>query len=353
MSAQAGTSQPHTSPRAPGDALPTRRLGCNGPQISVLGLGTWAIGGGGWSFGWGPQDDEQSLQTMRRALDVGITWIDTAAIYGLGHSEEVVGRFLAGLPAGDRPLVFTKGGLVWDQADRMKNPRRDLNPGNIRRGCEDSLRRLGVDRIDLYQFHWPDLSGPAVEESWSEMARLIDEGKVRWGGVSNFDVGLLDRCESLRHVDSVQPHLSLVSREAAGDVVPWAQRHGTGVICYSPMESGQLTDGFTARRCGQMAEDDWRAHDSRFTDEALTRNLALRDALRPVAQRHGVSVAAVAVAWTLAWPGVTGAIVGARRPDQIDGWIAAATLRLTAADLDQIAAAVAASGAGSGPARPA
>jgi aryl-alcohol dehydrogenase-like predicted oxidoreductase len=332
--------------------LPTRSLGRDGPEISVLGLGTWAIGGGGWSFGWGPQDDEQSLRTMRRALDAGITWFDTAAIYGLGHSEEVVGRFLAGLPAADRPLVFTKGGLVWDPADRRKDPRRDLSPANMRRECEGSLRRLRVERIDLYQLHWPDLSGMAVEESWAEMARLIDEGKVRWGGVSNFDVGLLDRCEALRHVDSMQPPLSLISRDAAAEVVPWAQRHGTGVICYSPMESGLLTDGFSARRCDEMAADDWRRREPGFRGEALARNMALRDALQPVARRHGVPVAAVAVAWTLCWPGVTAAICGARRPEQIDGWIAAAALRLTAADLDEIAAAVEFTGAGSGPARP-
>jgi aryl-alcohol dehydrogenase-like predicted oxidoreductase len=348
VSASTGT-HPHGSV----GGLPTRRLGRGGPEISVLGLGTWAIGGGGWSFGWGPQDDEQSLRTMRRALEAGVTWFDTAAIYGLGHSEEVVGRFLAALPDGDRPLVFTKGGLVWDPADRLKDPRRDLSPKNMRRECEDSLRRLGVERIDLYQFHWPDLSGLAVEESWGEMARLIDEGKVRWGGVSNFDAGLLDRCELLRHVDSVQPPLSLISRGAAAEVVPWARRHGAGVICYSPMESGLLTDGFSARRRDDMAADDWRRRERSFQDEALATNLTLRDALQPVARRHGVPVAAVAVAWTLCWPGVTGAICGARRPEQIDGWIAAAALRLTAADLDEIAAAVELTGAGSGPVRPA
>lgn len=332
--------------------MPARRLGRDGPAISVLGLGAWAIGGGGWSFCWGPQDDEQSLATMRHALDAGITWIDTAAVYGHGHSEEVVGRFLAGLADADRPLVFTKGGLVWDPADPMRMPARDSSPEVIRSQCEESLRRLGVDRIDLYQFHWPDETGVPVEESWGVMAGLIDDGLVRWGGVSNYGVELLERCEPVRHVDSVQPHLSLVERDSAADVVPWARDHGAGVICYSPMESGQLTDTFSRRRRDGLAADDWRRRVPPFADESLTRNLALRDALRPVAARHDTTTAAVAVAWVLAWQGVTGAIVGARRPEQIDGWIDAARLELTASDLDEIAAAIEATGAGRGPARP-
>ena len=332
--------------------MPTRRLGRDGPAISVLGLGAWAIGGGGWSFGWGAQDDGQSLATMRHALDTGITWIDTAAVYGHGHSEEVVGRFLAGLTEDDRPLVFTKGGLVWDDDDPMRKPDRDSSPAVIRRQCEDSLRRLGVERIDLYQFHWPDETGIPVEESWGEMASLVDEGLVRWGGVSNFGVELLERCERVRHVDSVQPHLSLVERESAGDVLQWARDSGAGVICYSPMESGQLTDTFSRERRDGLAGDDWRRRVPPFADVALTRNLTLRDALRPIAARHDTTTAAVAVAWVLAWEGVTGAIVGARRPEQIDGWIDAARVELTGPDLDEIAAAVRSTGAGSGPARP-
>lgn len=337
----------------PDSPLPVRRLGHAGPLISVVGLGAWAIGGGGWSFCWGTQDDDESLAAMRHALEAGITWIDTAGVYGLGHSEEVVGRFLADLPAAERPLVFTKGGLSWDLADPMAKPVRDSHPAVIREQCEDSLRRLGVDCIDLYQFHWPDETGVPVEESWGELAALIDEGKVRWGGVSNYGVDLLERCEAVRHVDSAQPHLSLIERDAAADVLPWAREHGSGVICYSPMESGQLTDTFSRERRDALHEQDWRRRVPPFSDAALQKNLALRDALRPIAERHGATTAAVAVAWVLAWDGVSGAIVGARRPEQIDGWIAGATLRLTDTDLDEIAAAVAATGAGSGPARPA
>jgi aryl-alcohol dehydrogenase-like predicted oxidoreductase len=333
-------------------SLPTRRLGSHGPEITTIGLGTWAIGGGGWSFGWGPQDDEDSLRTMRAAVEHGINWIDTAGVYGLGHSEEVVGRFLKELPEGDRPLVFTKGGLVWDERDPMKPALRDLRPDVIRRQCEDSLRRLGVERIDLYQFHWPDETDTPVEASWEEMGRLVDEGKIRWAGVSNFSVTLLDRCERQRHVDSLQPPLSMIDRRAAADVVPWAAAHGTGVICYSPLETGQLTESFSEERVRRMAEDDWRKESSMHSAERLRRNLALRDALRVIAQRHNVSVSDVAIAWVLAWPGVTAAIVGARRPDQIDGWIGGAGLTLAAEELDEIERLVETTGAGRGPARP-
>jgi aryl-alcohol dehydrogenase-like predicted oxidoreductase len=209
-----------------------------------------------------------------------------------------------------------------------------------------------VERIDLYQFHWPDQSGTAVEDSWAEMVRLVEAGKVRAGGVSNFDVRLLTRCEALRHVDSLQPPFSMVRREAASAEIPWCARHRTGVIVYSPMQSGLLTDGFSADRVAQLAPDDWRGRSADFQPPHLTRNLALRDALRPIAKRHGTSVAAVAVAWTLAWPGVTGAIVGARSPAQVDGWIRAGTLQLTSQDLDDIASAIERTAAGAGPAQP-
>jgi aryl-alcohol dehydrogenase-like predicted oxidoreductase len=330
----------------------TRQLGTDGPVISPVGFGAWAAGGGGWAFGWGPQDDDDSIAAMRRAIDLGINWIDTAAVYGLGHSEEVVGRFLASLPPQDRPLVFTKCGLVWPEGDRRAMPRRTLEPASIRRECEASLRRLGVERIDLYQFHWPDDGETPIEESWAAMLGLVEEGKVRWPGVSNFPVDLLDRCAVRGHVQSLQPPFSLVRRDAADDVLPWCARHGTGVICYSPMQAGLLTDSFTAARVSRFASDDWRRRSADFHPPLLDRNLALRDALRPIARRHGVSVAAVAVAWTLAWPGITGAIVGARNASQVDGWIAAASLELADADLEEIAAAVAATGAGEGPARP-
>jgi len=333
--------------------LPTRPLGTSGLEITTVGFGAWAVGGGGWAFGWGPQDDTASLAAMRRALERGINWIDTAAVYGLGHSEEVVGRLLRELPASERPLVFTKCGLVWDERNRMAEATRDLRPASIRREVEASLRRLGVERIDLYQFHRPDELGTPVEDSWREMIRLVEEGKVRAAGVSNFDGALLERAEALRHVDSLQPPFSLIRRESARDVIPWAARHGTGVIVYSPMQTGLLTDGFTRQRLAALARDDWRSRGVEFQEPNLSRNLELRDALRPVAARHGSTVSAVAVAWTLTWPGVTGAIVGARTPEQVDGWVGAATLDLTEQDLEEIAAAVQRTGAGSGPARPA
>ena len=333
-------------------SLPTRRLGNQGPEITTVGLGTWAIGGSGVAFGWGPQNDEDSIRTMRAACERGINWIDTAAVYGLGHSEEVVGRFLRDVPESERPLVFTKGGLVWDEREPLEDSLRDLRPDVIRRQCEDSLRRLGVERIDLYQFHWPDETDTPVEASWEEMSLLIDEGKVRWGGVSNFGVTLLERCERQRHVDSSQPPLSLIDRRAAGDVVPWCAAHGTGVICYSPLQTGQLTEGFSEERVRQMADDDWRREYLTGKPERLRQNLALRDGLRPIAQRHGASVSDVAIAWVLAWPGVTAAIVGARRPEQIDGWIGGAVLTLAPEELDEIERLVETTGAGRGPARP-
>jgi len=334
-------------------ALPTRPLGSSGLDITTVGFGAWAIGGGGWAFGWGPQDDADSLAAMHRALELGINWIDTAAVYGLGHSEELVGRLLRELPSGHHPLVFTKCGLVWDERDRMKEARRVLRPDSIRKECEASLRRLGVERIDLYQFHRPDETGTPVEDSWHAMVRLIEEGKVRAAGVSNFDVALLERCEAIRQVDSLQPPFSLIRRDVAAREIPWCAEHDIGMIVYSPMQTGLLTDSFTAARVAAMAQDDWRRHGPEFQEPNLSRNLALRDALRPIARRHGTTVSAVAVAWTLAWPGVTGAIVGARTPSQVDGWIGAATLELTAADLDEIAAAIARTGAGTGPTRPA
>src|SRR6266705_839178 len=226
--------------------LPTRPLGTSGMDITAVGFGAWAIGGGGWAFGWGPQDDADSLATMRRALELGINWIDTAAVYGLGHSEEVVGR---------------------------------LQRESIRKEAEASLRRLRVERIDLYQFHWPDETGTTVEHSWEAMVGLVEQGKVRVAGVSNFDVGLLERCEAIRHVDSLQPPFSLIRRDAAEREIPWCAAHETGVIVYSPMQSGLLTDGFTAARVAALAPDDWRRRSPQFQQPALAKNIALRDAL--------------------------------------------------------------------------
>jgi aryl-alcohol dehydrogenase-like predicted oxidoreductase len=226
---------------------------------------------------------------------------------------------------------------------------RNLRPESIRRECEASLRRLGVERIDLYQFHWPDETGTAVEDSWEAMTRLVEEGEVRAIGVSNFDVGLLEQCERRRHVDSLQPPFSLIRREAASNEIPWCVEHETGVIAYSPMQSGLLTDRFDARRIQAMAADDWRRRSAEFQPPNLQRNLALRDALLPIAARHDTTTGAVAVAWVLSWPGLTGAIVGARSPEQVDGWIAAARLKLKDKDLEEISEAIERTGAGSGP----
>jgi aryl-alcohol dehydrogenase-like predicted oxidoreductase len=332
--------------------LPTRRLGSTELRLTPVGFGAWAVGGGGWAFGWGPQDDAQSIASIRHALELGVNWIDTAAVYGLGHSEEVVREALEGIPSNDRPYIFTKCGMVWDERWPDASPRQVLEPASIRRECEGSLHRLGVERIDLYQFHWPDETGTAIEDSWEAMTRLVEAGKVRTAGVSNFDVPLLERCEAIRHVDSLQPPLSLIRRQVADSEIPWCAAHKTGVIGYSPLQSGLLTDRFSEKRVESMAEDDWRRRSPDFKPPRLGRNLALRDALRPVAERHGTTVSAVAIAWTLAWPGVSGAIVGARSPEQVDGWIGAATLELTLEDLDEIARAIGRSGAGAGPALP-
>jgi aryl-alcohol dehydrogenase-like predicted oxidoreductase len=333
--------------------LATRQLGSTDLKLTTVGFGAWAVGGGGWAYGWGPQDDADSIAAILHAVDRGVNWIDTAAIYGLGHSEEVVGRALRQLPAAERPFVFTKGGMVHDPSRPFDEPERNLKPASIRREVEASLRRLGVERIDLYQFHWPDETGTPIEESWAEMAQLVGDGKVRAIGVSNFDVSLLERAEAVRHVDSLQPPFSLIRRGSGADVIPWAAAHNAGVIVYSPMQSGILTDTFSEKRLAGLADDDWRRRSVEFVKPNLSRNLALRDALRPVAYRNGTSVSAVAVAWTLAWPGVTGAIVGARDPRQVDGWVDAATVHFSAEDLGEIAGALKTIRAGSGLVEPA
>jgi aryl-alcohol dehydrogenase-like predicted oxidoreductase len=312
--------------------LERRRLGRTDLDITTVGFGAWAVGGD-WAHGWGPQDDRTSIASIRHAVDLGVNWVDTAAAYGLGHSETVVGRAVHEIPLEDRPYVFTKGGLVSDPSRPFDEPERNLQPASIRREVEASLARLGVDRIDLYQFHWPDATGTPVEDSWAELGRLVDEGKIRHAGVCNFDVGLLDRAEALRHVETLQPPFSLIRSDAGTDVIPWAARHETGVIVYSPMQSGILTDDFSAARVAAMAATDWRRAAPNFNEPALSRNLALRDALRPIAARHGTTVSAVALGWVLAWPGVTGAIVGARSPEQVDGWIDGGTIKLSEDDL--------------------
>jgi aryl-alcohol dehydrogenase-like predicted oxidoreductase len=332
--------------------LPTTRLGRTGMHLTRVGFGAWAIGGGDWAFAWGNQDDDASIAAIRHAVESGINWIDTAAVYGLGHSEEVVAAALADLPEADRPYVFTKGGLVWDPADRSAAPRRVGAPASLRAEVEASLRRLRVERIDLYQMHWPAEDGTPVEEYWQVFTELKREGKIRAAGLSNHNVFQLEEAEQVGAVDAIQPPFSLIHRDAADDVLLWAHEHDAGAIVYSPMASGLLTGSFTAERAAQLQPGDWRAGHPDFTEPALSANLALVDALRPVAERHGVTPAAVAVAWTLAFPGVTGAIVGARSPLQVDGWLPAATLELKDDDLSDIAAAIHATGAGTGPASP-
>jgi aryl-alcohol dehydrogenase-like predicted oxidoreductase len=327
-------------------------FGQTGMDITRVGFGAWALGGGDWPFSWGPQDDDEAIAAIRHAIESGVNWIDTAAVYGLGHSEEVVGRAVRDFAEGDRPYVFTKGGQVWDENDRSVAPRHVGAPDSLRREVEASLRRLGVERIDLYQMHWPADDGTKLEHYWQTFLDLKSEGKVRAVGLSNHDVDQLDRAEALGHVDSLQPPFSAIHRAAAADLLPWTVRHQTGVITYSPMASGLLTGAFSKERVAALPADDWRRRSPDFTTH-LDANLQVGAALAPVAERYGVPQPAAAVAWVLAFRGVTGAIVGARSPQQVDGWLPAAQLALTDKDLDEVAAAIKASGAGEGPLRPA
>jgi aryl-alcohol dehydrogenase-like predicted oxidoreductase len=323
--------------------------------ITRVGFGAWAIGGPDWAVGWGAQDDKESVAAIRHAVDRGINWIDTAAIYGLGHSEEIVRRALKDMPASQRPYVFTKCGLVWEErngkAARKAAPRQVAAPPSIRREVEDSLRRLGIERIDLYQVHWPAEDGTPLPDYWQTMLDLKREGKVRAVGLSNHNVQQLEVAERIGHVDSLQPPFSAIHRNAAAEL-SWCLGHGTGVIVYSPMQSGLLTGTFSAARAQALPKDDWRSRNAEFSGASLARNLALAEALKPIAAHHGTSVASVAVAWTLAWPAVTGAIVGARSPSQVDGWLDAAELELSHADLQAIARAIEQTKAGSGPTLP-
>ncbi|MGH3588994.1 MAG: aldo/keto reductase, partial [Pseudonocardia sp.] len=254
-----------------------RELGRTGLRITPVGIGTWAVGGPGL-MGWGAQSDEESVAAVHRAVERGVNWVDTAPVYGFGHSEEVVGRALAALPPAERPLVFTKCGLVWDAQHNESN---DLTPASIRRECDASLRRLGVEVIDLYQIHDPDPDGPPIEESWATMLELVAAGKVRHVGLSNVDVALLERCEAVGHVESLQPPLSLIRRDAAADVIPWCVAHDTGVIVYGPLGAGLLSGSFTAERAAALPADDWRSRAAAFRSPALERNLTLQEALRP------------------------------------------------------------------------
>lgn len=333
-------------------ALPKRRLGRTDMHITPVGLGAWAIGGGDWAVGWGDQDDKQSIGAIRHAVERGVNWIDTAAIYGLGHSEDVVRRALQEIPAAQRPFVFTKCGLRWDEKNRMAPPQNVGNPASIRAECEASLKRLGLERIDLYQMHWPARDGTPIEEYWRALLDLKKEGKVRAVGLSNHNVTQLDAAESIGHVDTLQPPFSAIRREFADAQLPWCIAHDTGVIVYSPMQAGLLTGSFTAERVKSLPANDWRSRNPEFTGDKLKANIALAETMKQVGQRHGTTAAAAAIGWVLSWPGVSGAIVGARAPEQVDGWIAAASLTLTGADLTDIAATIQRTGAGAGPVLP-
>ena len=327
--------------------LPTRRLGSTDMEITRTGFGSWAVGGGDWMFGWGPQDDQDSVDAILHAVDRGINWVDTAAAYGIGHSEDIVGRALRSLPEGERPYVFTKCGLVHRGDDRMAGPARSGEASSIRAEVDASLRRLRVERIDLMQVHWP-AEDAEVEEYWGVLVELREAGKLRAIGLSNHDVGQLERAEAIGHVDTLQPPYSLIRREAGAELLPWCAAHDVGVIVYSPMQAGLLTGAFTPERVDGLDEHDWRRRDPEFTTH-LDRNLALTARLGAVGERLGVGPGVVALGWVLANWAVTGAIVGARRPAQVDGWIAAASLALDDAALAEIADAVRETGAGSGP----
>ena len=324
------------------------RFGTTELEVSRVGFGASAIGGGDWALGWGLQDDDVSIAAIRRALERGVNWIDTAALYGLGHSEEVVARALRDLPEADRPYVFTKCGIGWHDEDRYRPPYNDCSPPAIRRSVEASLRRLGVERLDLCQIHWPASDGTPLEAYWGTLLELRAEGKIRYAGLSNHGPTRLREAEALGHVDSLQPPFSAIKRSAAAELLPWCAAHGIATIGYSPMEGGLLSGAFSPGRAARMAEDDQRRNRKEYTDE-LEANLRLTAAFSDLADRRGVSTAAVAVAWTLAFPDLTGSIVGARTPEQVDDWVAALTIELTEAEMDELAAVIVEFGVGSGP----
>jgi aryl-alcohol dehydrogenase-like predicted oxidoreductase len=310
--------------------MKTATLGRTGLEITRVGFGAWAIGGSGWDWGWGAQDDADSIAAIHRALELGVNWIDTAAQYGFGHSEEVVARALEGVEP--RPLVFTKGG-------QPEGPNRStvqtLKRGSLRREAEGSLQRLRVDALDLYQIHWP-IPDDEIEEGWSTFAELKEEGLVRHIGVSNFSVAQLERAEAIAPVETLQPPYSLLDRDVEDEVLPWCREHGLGVIVYSPMASGMLTGRMTRERIESLPDDDWRSQSDTFREPQLSRNLELVERLKAVGERHGVEPGAVAVAWTLQNTAVTGAIAGFRRPDQVEPIVAAADLELDERDLAEL-----------------
>ena len=310
--------------------MQTRRLGTTGLSITPLGFGSWAVGGGGWQFGWGSQDDGESIAAINRALDHGINWIDTAAVYGLGHSEEIVAKALKG--RSERPYIFTKCSMVWDGRGGISH---SLKRESIRREVEDSLRRLRVEVIDLYQIHWPD-PDIDIEEGWSTLSELKREGKVRYIGASNFGVEQLRRAVNIDRVDSLQPRYSLIHPEAEDEVLPFCERNGIGVIVYSPMMSGLLSGRMTKERVSNLPEDDWRKNNPEFQEPRLYRNLWLAELLKNIGRRHGLSAGEIAIAWTLRLSAVTGAIVGGRNPEQVEGIAGAADFRLSEDEIDGI-----------------
>ncbi len=304
--------------------MQTRQLGNSDLQITTIGFGAWAIGGGGWQFAWGPQDDDDSIAAIHRALELGINWIDTAAVYGLGHSEEVVARALKSW-SGPRPYVFTKCGLRWDAKG---NVAKVLDAESIRQECEDSLRRLEVETIDLYQIHWPTDKLEDIDEGWGMLAKLKQEGKLRWIGVSNFDVTEMKQAQAIAPITSLQPPYSLIRRGIEAEILPYCKEQGIGVIVYSPMASGLLTGAMTRERIAAFPADDWRKTDPNFNDPRLAKNLALVEQLREIGAPQQRTPGEVAIGWTLRHPAVTAAIVGARNARQLDGIIGGADVAL-------------------------
>ncbi|HQR33436.1 MAG TPA: aldo/keto reductase [Blastocatellia bacterium] len=302
--------------------MKTKQLGNSDLQLTPLGIGAWAMGGAGWAFAWSQQDDNDSISAIHAALDAGMNWIDTAAVYGLGHSEEVVAKALAG--RANKPYVFTKCERTWNEERQIV---KSLKGDSIRRECEVSLRRLNVDVIDLYQIHWPE-PDEDVEEGWETLAKLKEEGKVRWVGVSNFNADQLCRAQKIAPITSLQPPYSLIRREIEAEVLPFCAVHNVGVIAYSPMGSGMLTGAMTRERVEQLPEDDWRRRSPQFQEPLLTRNLNIAEKLKEIAARHNRTAGEAALAWVLANPTVTGAIVGVRNAEQVSGIIGAMEFRL-------------------------
>ena len=327
--------------------LPVRQFGRTGMSFTRVGLGTWAMGGLGPKMTWGSANDAESVATIRRAVDLGVNWIDTAAMYGHGHAEEVVGEAVGQIPEGNRPYISTKCGLRWGLADRTL---RIGDPASLRWELDESLRRLKVDRIDLYFVHWPPEDGTPLEEYWATLVEMRRQGKIRTAGLSNHNLAQLQEAEAIGHVDALQPPFSAIERKAAQDLLPWCLAHETAVFNYAPMQSGLLTGTFSERRVSELPDNDWRKTHPNFTGQAFRRNLALAEAMRPVADKHATTVAAVAVAWTLEVPGTTSAIVGARRPEQVNSLVAAGTVELDHDDMTVIARAIEETGAGQGPA---